>query len=189
MEVMLYIGIARNARIGNIYLVDSAQTIGFIVHQQRKNCIFSIMLDGIELDFMDILNIQKGFIAHQVNCQKKAGIGLAQQIRIKYPDWYEHFYNTYPYLGRADIYHVNDNLRIVSLYAQDRYGFKGLYTDYEALKECLVSLQKQIIHGEPYDIVYFPYGMGCGYGGGDWKIVEGIIKYQFHPNDYKIVKR
>lgn len=138
---------------------------------------------------MDILHIEKGIIAHQVNCQRKAGIGLAQQIRIKYPRWYEHFASTYPYLGRADIFCVTDNLKIASLYAQDKYGFKGLYTDYEALKQCLISLQKQIVHNKSYDIVYFPYGMGCGYGGGDWKTVESIIKYQFHPNDYNIVKK
>lgn len=138
---------------------------------------------------MNILHIEKGIIAHQVNCQRKAGVGLAAQIRIKYPQWYEHFVSTYPYLGRADLFRVGDDLKIASLYAQDKYGFKGVYTDYKALEQCLISLQKQIVQNEGYDIVYFPYGMGCGYGGGDWETVENIIKYQFHPNDYKIIKK
>jgi len=133
---------------------------------------------------MDILDIKKGIIAHQVNCQKKAGAGLALQIRNKYSEWYLHFINTIPYLGLLDIYYINPDLKIASLYAQDKYGYGKIYTDYEALGICLKKL-----HDATNDTVYFPYKMGCGYGGGNWNIVNRLIENYFNPFEYKIVKK
>lgn len=134
---------------------------------------------------MDILDIEKGIIAHQVNCQRTAGVGLAYQIAKKYPEWYKHFKDVNPYLGLLDIYNVDYRLKIASLYAQDRYGYGKRFTNYSALGTCLGKLSSEM-RG---DMVYFPYKMGCGYGGGDWEIVKEIIQHYFMPFSYKIIRR
>jgi hypothetical protein len=132
---------------------------------------------------MDILDISQGIIAHQVNCQRVAGAGLAFQIAKKYPEWYKHFKNVDPYLGLADLYNVNSKLKIASLYGQDEYGYGKRFTNYHALELCLEKLHNMIEN----NVVYFPYKMGCGLGGGEWMIVKQIIEIYFKPNEYKIV--
>lgn len=133
---------------------------------------------------MDILDIEEGIIAHQVNCQRVAGAGLAFQIAKRYPKWYKHFKIVNPYLGLVDIYIVNSRLKIASLYAQDECGYGKRFTDYSALETCLNTLS--VIKKD--DIIYFPYKIGCGLGGGEWSIVEKIIENYFKPHEYRIIK-
>jgi len=133
---------------------------------------------------MDILDIEEGIIAHQVNCQHVAGAGLALQIRLKYPEWYQHYKNTPAKLGTVDIFPIGYHLSIASLYAQYDVG-PGLHTDYQALYACLEKLYNRVDDWT----VYFPYKMGCGLGGGDWDIVKGMIAKIFSPFEYEIVRR
>jgi len=44
----------------------------------------------------DLLTIESGIIAHQVNCQGKMGAGLALKIRKKYPQVYEYYKQNIP---------------------------------------------------------------------------------------------
>ena len=134
---------------------------------------------------MNILDIEQGIIAHQVNCQRVAGAGLAFQIAKKYPEWYKHFKDVNPYLGLTDIYNVNSKLKIASLYAQEEYGYGKRFTNYFAFGLCLEKLRDMIAN----NIVYFPYKIGCGLGGGDWIIVKKIIEIYFKPNEYEIIKK
>uniref|UniRef100_A0A6M3IRT1 Macro domain-containing protein n=1 Tax=viral metagenome TaxID=1070528 RepID=A0A6M3IRT1_9ZZZZ len=122
----------------------------------------------------DILDITTGVICHQVNCQRVAGAGLALQIRRKYPEWYHVFMVTVPWLGKTKILRVTPELYVANLYAQNGYGTDKRYTNYAALGKCLMQLDA-IFRDIPIDI-YFPYGIGCGLAGGDWSIVEEIIK-------------
>lgn len=119
----------------------------------------------------DILEVERGIICHQVNCQRVAGAGLAKQIDNKFSFWKEWFVDIkHKHLGDVAWYVIHDELIIASLYAQDGYGYDKRYTNYAALAKCLWSLrghQKQI---------YIPRGMGCGLGGGDWNIVSQLIE-------------
>jgi len=117
----------------------------------------------------NILDIKEGYICHQVNCQKVAGAGLALQIRNKWPDWYAHYLSVTQELGKADIYKIDTNLYVVSLYAQNYYGRDRNYTDYDALKKSL----NEISH---LNNLYIPYGIGAGLAGGDWDIISCIIE-------------
>ena len=125
----------------------------------------------------DLLDIADGIICHQVNCQRRAGAGLALAISKKYPLWYQHFVAVPPHLGDVDVFWLNPHLRIASLFAQNRYGRVGKFTDYPAFDCCLGGLKLDIGRAP----VYFPYGIGCGLAGGDWDIVEAMIEKHF-PN-------
>jgi hypothetical protein len=125
----------------------------------------------------DLLAITDGIIVHQVNCQRKAGAGLALAISKMYPLWYQHFVQVPPHMGDIDLFRVNPRLRIASLFAQNRYGRVGVFTDYAAFDCCLGSLKLDIGRSP----VYFPHGIGCGLAGGEWDVVEAMIEKHF-PN-------
>jgi O-acetyl-ADP-ribose deacetylase (regulator of RNase III) len=132
----------------------------------------------------DILDAQDGIIGHQVNCQMVMGAGLAKQIRNKYPIVYSEYITVMgkapvnTRLGRCQIVEVSNRLYFANLFGQFDYRTRNIVnTDYNALGMALRNLQrwKTILKPEDFPI-YLPYGMGCGLGGGDWKIVEGIIR-------------
>ncbi len=131
----------------------------------------------------DILDAKDGIIGHQVNCQMVMGSGLAKQIRDKYPRVYNEYIAVMgrapldKRLGRCQIVAISDVLYFANLFGQFDYRLRGVKTDYGALGMALRQLQHWKTLFKPADFpVYLPYGIGCGLGGGDWKIVEGIIR-------------
>jgi O-acetyl-ADP-ribose deacetylase (regulator of RNase III) len=68
---------------------------------------------------------------------------------------------------------------VVNLYGQHRYG-SGIMTEYDAFKRGLHSIFRRL---EQYEEktgrklkVGMPFGIGCGYAGGDWNVVFDLIK-------------
>ena len=125
----------------------------------------------------DILKVKHGVICHQVNLQGVAGAGLARDIGIAFPEWKTHYTtNAHVYsLGDVDFLNVSKHIVIASLFAQDGYGRDKKYTDYDALYKCLLELTVKKCEKD----LIFPYGMGCGLGGGDWGVVYGMLKTFF----------
>lgn len=127
-------------------------------------------------------------IAHQVNCQKTMGSGVARQVRDRYPDVYKEYLEHDGYLGDVQIYKpkgVNTPF-IVNLYAQDKYGYDGKqYTDLSALKKCFYKLNEAVPRGGIYTIA-MPYKIGCGRGGADWNEVYKIIEEIFTNVDVEL---
>jgi len=125
----------------------------------------------------DIFDLKDGIICHQVNCKGVMGAGLAMAIRNKWPQVYTDYMETYKrgvlHLGTVVWTKVDEALWVASLAAQDGYGrVKGqVYTNYVALQTCL-----QVVDATAVLPIAIPKGMGCALGGGDWAIVERIIK-------------
>jgi len=117
---------------------------------------------------------------HQVNCKGVMGAGIAKQIRDKYPEVY-HAYIANHRLG-ADRLGTNlyvktkDDRVCVNMFAQDCYGRDKRHTDYGAFRSCLVDLKDFLAHESENVIVAFPYGIGCGLAGGDWVLIQGMLK-------------
>lgn len=140
----------------------------------------------------DILKSGADYICHQVNCKGIMGAGLALQIREAYPQLYDEYKNLCNImganlLGQVNVYVTNNlksdnhiNTVIVNMYAQEDYGRNKVQTDYEAFESCvrqIINLSKindVYVSGKP--VIAFPYKIGCGLAGGDWNIVEDIIK-------------
>jgi O-acetyl-ADP-ribose deacetylase (regulator of RNase III) len=127
----------------------------------------------------DLLTIERGIIAHQVNCKGVMGAGLACQIRQRYPQVFTRYKKYCDQgvftLGKIQLIQVSSTpLYVANLAGQDGYGRNDLYTNYLALGECLhkLNLKAKELRLTPY----LPYGIGCGLAGGKWSIVSSFIE-------------
>ena len=59
-------------------------------------------------------------------------------------------------------------------------------TNYDALKEALVSLHNKIQGNEMIKTVAFPWLMSCGLAGGDWNIVKPLVEGVFSDLDIEL---
>lgn len=136
----------------------------------------------------NLLDSDCDIICHQVNCRGVMGAGLAKQIAERYPlvlNVYRNRYNKgLARLGELDFVLATPKQIVCNMYAQDRYGRDRQYTDYEAFKDCLDGIVDFIrISEAKYNFkvnkIGFPYNIGCGLAGGDWNIVQKLIKDRF----------
>lgn len=125
---------------------------------------------------------------HQVNCRGVMGAGIAKQIREKYPEVFEtyriHCMTANYLLGTILPVFTHDNRICINMFAQDGYGRTGVWTDYDAFKNCLYRLEnflkacanKQNFRRTYGSRIYFPYNIGCGNAGGDWNTVLALLQ-------------
>lgn len=100
-----------------------------------------------------MINIVKGnlleaiedIIGHQVNCQGVMGSGVAKLLRENYSNLYPSYkqfcnnYNPHELLGKCHIVKTGPK-HTANLFGQLNYGRRKVrYTDYEALKESLMT--------------------------------------------------
>lgn len=128
----------------------------------------------------NILDVTDGLICHQVNCQGVMGTGMALAMRTKYPQifpLYQDRCQTHGnnVLGTIQGIGIKDTqVIVVNIFAQTHYGKDERYTSYDALTTALEVLAKQAKRLNK--TVYIPFKMGCGNGGGNWRIVFEIIR-------------
>lgn len=141
---------------------------------------------GIKMETIvgNLLDIEHGLIAHQVNCLGVGGRGLAAQIKSKHPNSFKAYNklcsekikagNEGSLLGTIQVVPVKENppLRIVNCFSQLKYGTVGQFTDYDAVESCFSRIKLVNFKKLP---LYVPYLYGSTLGGGDWKVVESII--------------
>lgn len=128
---------------------------------------------------------------HQTNCQGVMGAGIALQIKIMYPevaiedrayfrkykDKEAEWSSNTKMLGTNLYVKTHDGRTCVNMYAQFHYRNDGTRkTDYDAFRKCIIRLQNKLLLSDPGLRVGFPYGIGCGLGGGDWAVIYDMIK-------------
>jgi O-acetyl-ADP-ribose deacetylase (regulator of RNase III) len=132
------------------------------------------------------------FLLHQVNCMGIMGGGIAYQIKLQNPQ----VNRDYIYLcnGQKEIGELLGNVQILPV--DDFYSLKPQYivncfgqkkvssitkmTSYDALDECFIAVKNYCeVHYPEGCVIGLPYKIGCGLGGGDWEIVEAIIRKNF----------
>ena len=74
---------------------------------------------------------------------------------------------------------------IVNIFAQDAFGYSGVYTQYGALITALESM-KRVVEPLGYSIA-FPANMGCKRGRGDWTEVYKIIEDIFGQSKLDVI--
>lgn len=129
-----------------------------------------------------ILAVEHGIICHQVNCMGKMGAGIALRIRQKWPIVYQGYMHAYRnqqlILGAAILSEIiPTQLYVANLCGQYHYGRGKKYTDYPAVRACLLKVAE--VSNNLKLPVYIPYGMGCSLAGGDWNVVLSIIEQSF----------
>jgi O-acetyl-ADP-ribose deacetylase (regulator of RNase III) len=121
----------------------------------------------------DITTIDRGIIAHGVNCQGVMGSGVAAAIIKKWPivyDRYIHFYKEQDgaeeLLGLTNTVNVKKDLHVANLFSQRFYGKDGrVYANVKAIYTGMVSIIKYAI---AVDLPIIIPKIGCGLGGLDW---------------------
>lgn len=82
---------------------------------------------------------------------------------------------------------IATQVMVVFMYGQYYYGKdKKQYTDYNAVHNALVSYSYANLCKNHSLKIGIPYGIGCGLGGGDWNIIEQIIKDTLCRYDYSV---
>lgn len=133
----------------------------------------------------NLLDVTSGVIAHGVNCQGVMGSGVAKAIREKYPSVYNIytkycepdviFDTTSQSLGNVQFIPVDKALVVANCFTQDFYGTNKRHVNYEAVAKCFASLNKR---SNLYGQLNIPK-IGAGLGGGDWNVIESIIKSEY----------
>lgn len=131
----------------------------------------------------DLLTSDCDYICHQVNCQGVMSAGIARQIRERWPNVYRSYKKFYEdaiwdnskLLGRILIVPlIDDRRRIVNMFTQNDFGFDGKrYTSYDAFAMALDMITHLVPKGFT---IAFPKNIGCGLGGGNWKIISTMIE-------------
>lgn len=130
----------------------------------------------------NLLDSKCDYICHQVNCQGVMGAGIAKQIRERWPRVYEsylhyvdhHNRNGLGLLGKILISNISEPTRVINMFSQDDCGHDGnRYTSYDAFANCLNTIGMHVANGRS---IGFPKYIGCGLGGGNWKVISALIE-------------
>ena len=154
----------------------------------------------------DLLKSGCKFICHQVNCKGVMGSGIAKQIKETYPEVFNEYKN-FCDKGEQKLGSVLVADRIINFFSQDDDLPRGVqHTDYQAFKDCCLALRKYLLdehssflaHNLGVTLDYarrkylpdvrigFPCGIGCGLGGGDWEVIDGIINEVFADERFNV---
>jgi O-acetyl-ADP-ribose deacetylase (regulator of RNase III) len=134
-------------------------------------------------------------IAHQCNCQNTFGAGIAKNIKEMYPKAYHADTMAYKdgkaVLGSYSFCHLDGPIKkIFNLYGQNLNGKAKRKTNYDALYTALEGMRNYLTDNDedlPVPNIGLPYLMGCGLGGGDWRIVERLIEVAFHNYNGEVI--
>lgn len=146
---------------------------------------FTIEGTNMKIKIGDITTAESGIIIHQVNTIGVMGAGIAKAIRNKWPHVYTKYQEAirvagiesgHDYhdkmLGVVQFVDIDENLCIANLFAQKETGFgERRVTSYDALDLCFAKIKEERDGRE----LHIPQ-IGCGLGGGNWNIVQSIIK-------------
>ena len=137
----------------------------------------------------NLLDSNCDYICHQVNCQGVMGSGIAKQIKERFPEVYESYkevcmtVGAQRLLGTIDIVEASARYDVVNIFGQSNYGYNGnRFTSYDAFAHALEILRDWI---EPGKTIGFPKNIGCGLGGGNWKVISALIE-EILGEDYEV---
>ena len=135
----------------------------------------------------DLLDHDARYIVHQCNCISKTWSGLADAIFQKYP-----YSNIYQERQLGKYIHTPGEIYIRGDGANNRYIINAtaqIYPGKPSSKEFLnfvdgIKDRKQFFYNclmaiadvKDLHSVAFPYKIGCGLAGGDWKIYSKILE-------------
>lgn len=127
-------------------------------------------------------------IVHGCNAQGVMGSGVARFVRDNFPKAYYDYVRVFEEqqglsLGQVIMSEVLPRRIIANAITQRYYGGDGKrYVDYDAVRE---SFRKVYTFAKDnnYGNVAFPK-IGAGLGGGDWGVIEKIIKEELKELNY-----
>lgn len=136
----------------------------------------------IETRYGNALDVTTGLIVHGCNCQGVMGAGIAWEIKNRFPEAF-HIYDQVHRsrglkLGEISWSEVSPNKFIVNANTQDGFGRDHRQVSYDAIADCFAEVVKLAdtleTHRKVKLEIIFPM-IGAGLGGGNWKVISGII--------------
>lgn len=124
-------------------------------------------------------------ILHGCNNFCTMGAGVALYIKRKYPKAYEvdkkTKYGDMSKLGTISVAECDD-VTVVNAYIQHHFKGADVLVEYYALRECMKRVKEQF-SGKKIGLPM----IGSGLAGGDWQVIENIIKDELSGEDVTIV--
>lgn len=140
----------------------------------------------IEVD-ANLLEYQLDAFAHCCNCFNTFGAGIAASIKKKYPEAYQADLSFGESgdrlkLGQFSYVKTYDEKYIYNLYGQYTMGTHKRQLNYEAIYNAMQGMKKHAGNNS-VRLLGFPRNMGCALAGGDWRIVDAMIRSLFEGDD------
>jgi O-acetyl-ADP-ribose deacetylase (regulator of RNase III) len=128
----------------------------------------------------DVLSSDEAIVVHGCNCKKAMGAGIAKQVRERCPNAYkadqETLWGDKTKLGTYTYGELEENgMLVVNAYTQYDYSRTRQCVDYEALERAISSICEEFSEDYVGNAIAMPK-IGCGLGGGDWKVVSEILE-------------
>ncbi len=141
----------------------------------------------------DIFRTPCAGLVHCANCFVTMGSGFAKELKARFPEAFEADKNTkigdinklgtFSFARRQDTVRNLNVFTVFNLYSQYKYGTSERHTNYEAFYKGMSGIKDFCIENEIYDLAA-PSGLGCGLGGGSWKVIYAMLEDIF--NDGKV---
>ncbi len=124
-------------------------------------------------------------IVHCCNTLGAWGAGFVIPLAKRYPNarssYFNYIHQGNVKLGDVDEVKVTDNIYVANLMGQKFLG-KGpngeIPCDYNAIEKGFLNIIGSWFNRNEYYSIHLPR-IGCGLAGGDWKVIEDIIKRTF----------
>ena len=123
-------------------------------------------------------------IVHGCNCYNCFGAGIAKQIKKEFPEAYEADKKTkngaIEKLGDYTYAVAKNGVVIINAYTQYRYGTDKMHVNYIAVRNCMKKIVRDFNKNGMVLYVGLPK-IGAGLAGGNWDVIENIIKEELDP--------
>ena len=124
-------------------------------------------------------------IGHGCNCFNNMGAGIARDVRQKYPGAYridvETQYGAKEKLGTYTSW-SNDDITVLNLYTQYKYGNRERHADYDAIRSCMRHIKNDFSGNK----IGLPL-IGAGLAQGDWGKISSIMEEELEGEDVTVV--
>lgn len=133
----------------------------------------------------NLFDSEADVLCHQVNTYGVMGAGIAAEVKERFPEVYTE-YNAYC-ATKAEPELLGDVLisKAEERYIANCFSQCGMKTVYEAFEACMRKV-RHYAEQNGGKTIGIPRGMGCGIAGGDWNIVEKIIRAVFDNSDLNV---
>lgn len=152
------------------------------------------MNSEIEVIKGDALELATGVLVHGCNTEGVMGSGIARGVKTRYPNVYEVYKQAQRdsglSLGSCSIALARDDLYIVNAITQTLGASKDrLYpVSYDAIACCFRIVNTAMNQNDPEFTINLCFPLiGAVRGGGNWNVIQEIIKSEVSPQRKKIL--